>query len=116
MNASALFEKTLQGYSRLSSSDPRSLTKYCTDHHVNIRAFRYWMKKHSIAPPKRTRLSHTSSFAPLAVLPCSSEERKSITLSDGNIKNVQVSFAAGSTVSIGEITCQNLIQIIHALQ
>lgn len=116
MNASTLFEKTLQGYSRLSFSDPRSLTKYCKDHHVNIRAFRYWMKKHSIPTPKRTMLSHAPSFVPLAVLPCSSEERKSITLPDGTIKNVQVSFAAGSTVSIGEITCQHLIQIIHALQ
>jgi len=115
MNASALFEKTLCGYSRLSSSDTRSLTKYCKEHHVNIRTLRYWMKKHSIPTPKRTRLSGVPSLVPLSVLPCT-EEKTLVTPSDGCVKNVHISFSAGSAVCIGEITCQNLIQIIHVLK
>ncbi|MDR3047821.1 MAG: hypothetical protein LBU51_09505 [Bacteroidales bacterium] len=61
------------------------------------------MKKHSIPSPKRTSPSNESSLVPFTILPCV-EEEKIASPSDGCVKNVEVSFAAGATVSIGENT------------
>jgi hypothetical protein len=53
MMAAELYQKTLAGYeASLGKGESMSLSRYCKIHHVNNRGLRYWMKKHSIDPPK----------------------------------------------------------------
>lgn len=115
MNASALFEKTLQGYCRLSPSAGCSLTKYCKEHHVNIRAFRYWMKQHGISTPKRAKVSDKPSLVPLSILPCP-EKEKSPSFSNETATNVRISLPTGAVVSVDEMPCQHLLQMIQTLK
>lgn len=115
MNASALFEKTLRDYSVLSPFDSRSLTKYCKERHVDIRALRYWMKKHSIPMPKHTLSQKPPSLVPLSILPCQEVEMRD-ALPAESVRNVHVSLGTGAIVSIGEITCQQLIELIHSIK
>lgn len=115
MNASALFKKTLEGYSRLSAANSCSLTKYCKEHHVNFRALRYWMKKNSIPTPRQTQPTCGSSLVPLSILPCSMKEKTVAPLLNEVIRDVRVSFTSGTNIVIEEISCQELIRIIHAI-
>lgn len=115
MSASALFEKTLQGYCRLSPGAGCSLTQYCKEHHVNIRAFRYWMKQHAIPTPKRSKVSEKPSFVPLSILPCP-EKEKNPSFSNETATHVRISLPTGTVVSVGEMPCQHLLQMIQRLK
>lgn len=126
--ATELYQKTLAGYeASLGKGESISLSRYCKIHHVNNRGLRYWMKKHSIDPPKnKSRKVTTQSdnnnisksvtspghMVPLLIQSPSGEKVKKSTSRNSSLQGVNITTQTGLVVSIPEIGCLELSELI----
>jgi hypothetical protein len=127
MMAVELYQKTLAGYeASLGKGESVSLSRYCKIHHVNNRGLRYWMKKHSIDPPRNksrkiaaqscNNISHfitsPGHMMPLLIQSPSGENAKKSTRSSSSLKGVNITTPTGLVVRIPEISCLDLAELI----
>ena len=116
MKASALYEKTLQGYQALLPVLKLSLSKYCKDHRVNYRGLINWMCENSIPAPKPPRKVQSvlpvTTFSPVTILPpLTSVSPLPVMM----LKGVQITLPNGVHVSIGEISGRDMAILIDSL-
>jgi hypothetical protein len=128
MMAAELYQKTLVGYeASLGKGESVSLSRYCKIHHINNRGLRYWMKKHSIDPPRHksrkiaaqsciNNISHSITspghMVPLLIQSPSGEKAKKSTRSNSSLKGVSITTPTGLDVHIPEISCLDLAELI----
>jgi hypothetical protein len=128
MMAAELYQKTLAGYeASLGKGESISLSRYCKIHHVNNRGLRYWMKKHSIDPPKNksmkgathSGINKTSKpvtspghMVPMLIQPPIVGKAKKSTRSNSTLKGVNITTQTGMVVYIPEINHANLAELI----
>jgi hypothetical protein len=128
MMAAELYQKTLVGYeASLGKGESVSLSRYCKIHHINNRGLRYWMKKHSIDPPRNksrkvaaqsgiNNISHSITspglMMPLLIQSPSGEKAKKSTRSNSSLKGVSITTPTGLDVHIPEISCLDLAELI----
>jgi hypothetical protein len=128
MMAVELYQKTLAGYeASMGKGESVSLSRYCKIHHVNNRGLRYWMKKHSIDPPRNksrkiaaqsciNNISHfitsPGHMMPLLIQSPSGENAKKSTRSNSSLKGVNITTPTGLVVRIPEISCLDLAELI----
>jgi len=128
MMAAELYQKTLAGYeASLGKGESISLSRYCKIHHVNNRGLRYWMKKHSIDPPKtKSRKGATHSginktskhdpspghMVPLLIQSPIVEKAKKSTRSNLFLKGVNITTQTGMVICIPEISHTDLAELI----
>ena len=125
--AAELYQKTLAGYEALlGKGESMSLSRYCKIHHVNNRGLRYWMKKHSIVPPRNTSgkvsrqagHNHISKSAtavqmmPLLIQSPGVEKSKKSIRNNSSLKEVNITTQTGLIVRIPEISCAGLAELI----
>jgi hypothetical protein len=128
MMAVELYQKTLAGYeASMGKGESVSLSRYCKIHHVNNRGLRYWMKEHSIDPPRNksrkiaaqsciNNISHfitsPGHMMPLLIQSPSGENAKKSTRSSSSLKGVNITTPTGLVVRIPEISCLDLAELI----
>lgn len=126
--AAELYAKTLAGYEALlGKGESMSLSRYCKIHHVNNRGLRYWMKKHSIVPPrnKSRKVSRQEGhnnisksdpspgqIMPLLIRSPGVEKSKKSIRSNSSLKEVNITTQTGLIVRIPEISCAGLAELI----
>jgi hypothetical protein len=109
----------------LNKGDSLTLSRYCKIHHVNCRGLRYWMRKHSINTPKikSVKVSRPSilnnpdqsvtglhHMVPLLIQ--SPIREKTSRLIKSSLKEVNITTQNGLVVSIKEISCVDLAELI----
>ena len=129
MMAAELYKKTLADYeASLGKGESMSLSRYCKIHHVNNQGLRYWMKKHSIDPPRnkpgkvtpQSAINHISQPAasphhmmPLLIQPAIGGKVKTLTRGGkSSLKDVNITTQSGLVVCIPQISCADLAGII----
>ena len=128
MMAAELYQKTLAGYeASLGKGESMALSRYCKVHHVNNRGMRYWMKKHSIAPPgNKSRkvatqpgINHSSKpvappgqMMPLLIQPPGGEKSKKPIRRNSSLTDVHITTQNGLVVCIPQISCAGLAELI----
>jgi hypothetical protein len=126
--AAELYQKTLTGYeSSLGKGESVSLSRYCKIHHVNNRGLRYWMKKHSIDPPRNKSrkcaaqsginnisqsITSPGQMMPLLIQSPSGEKAKKSIRCNSSLKGVHITTPTGLVVRISEISCLDLAELI----
>lgn len=128
MMAAELYQKTLVSYEAcMGKGDSISLSRYCKIHHVNNRGLMYWMKNHSIDPPKNkprkgathSGINKTSKpvtspghIMPMLIQSPIVEKAKKSTRSNTTLKGVNITTQTGMVVYIPEINHANLAELI----
>lgn len=128
MMAAELYPKTLAGYEALlGKGESMSLSRYCKIHHVNNRGLRYWMKKHSIVPPrnKSRKISRQAGhnhisrsvpspgqIMPLLIQSHGGERSKKSIQSNPSLMEINITTQTGLIVRIPEISCAGLAELI----
>ena len=128
MMAAELYQKTLTGYeASLGKGESVTLSRYCKIHHVNNRGLRYWMKKHSIDTPRnKSRKVATQSgidnisqpltspghMMPMLIQSPIGEKVKKSTRINSLLKDVHIKTQTGLVVSIPDISCLDLAELI----
>ena len=126
MMAAELYQKTLTGYeASLGKGESVTLSRYCKIHHVNCRGLRYWMKKNSIDTPRpKSRKVATQSgidnisqplTSPCHMMPLLIQSpigEKTSRLGKSSLKGVNITTQTGLVVSINEISCVDLAELI----
>lgn len=126
--AAELYQKTLAGYEALlGRGESVSLSRYCKIHHVNNRGMRYWMKKHSIVPPKnksrkvstQSGINHISKagtsagkIMPLVIQSPGQEKQETSVRNNSSLTDIHIATQTGLVVCIPQISCAGLAELI----
>jgi hypothetical protein len=110
MIAAELYEKTWIEYMSLPRTSRQSLSKYCKEHRVNYRGFKYWMQSNSYSGSlsKQSSRQRETSFIPLSVMPSANNVVPTVSI----VKSVKISLRNGLKITLGEISGKDMIEII----